>query len=88
MTKIIPGIVIAATTVTATEGTSILLEKHGVGMPALVGIATVVSSAAWWLSQKFKSIDDQLSTLNGRLENLPCSNNNGRACKRRQRRKK
>jgi hypothetical protein len=85
MTRLIPAAIIAATTVGATEGTSLLIENHSLGLPTMIGIASVIGGSAWWLASKFQCIDDKFSLLNVRLDGLWCVRSNEDGCKRQRR---
>ena len=51
-------------------------ETH-ISLGVALTIGGVVLSACWWLSAKFKSIDDKLESLEKHLRDLPCE---GKGC--------
>lgn len=46
-------------------------ETH-ISIGTALAVGGVVVGACWWLATKFKGIDDQLSSIDAHLKNLPC----------------
>ena len=65
-----------------TDGQTIAIRHtssadYGTTVTTTLTIGGVVLSACWWLSAKFKGIDDKLQSLDNHLRDLPCE---GRGC--------
>lgn len=64
----------------ANVATDALSPETHIPVGVAIGICGVMMGAAWWLSNKFKGVDDKLAALEAHLKNLPCE---GKGCNRR-----
>lgn len=65
---------------TANAASDALTPDTHVPIGVAIGIGASLMFGCWWLSAKFRGMDDKLEALEAHLKNLPCE---GKVCNRR-----